>query len=259
MSLDPEYYSGVAPFGSPDYYALLFCPPEKREALRVLLAFENILAQVSRQTVETSVRQAKLGWWAAELDRLSADEPRHPVASATHAILVSKGLSAAPLLTLFTAIVRESSDDLPRTPTELLEHAGDRGAIVSLIAGALGEGRLLADAELSAFEQLGRARFVALVLGDGHQHASGHHATAESAAMLGQLAARQRTELGSALEKIPAQNLTQFAPLLVMAGLLNRRLEAMARGGHIDSSSNLSCLLVAWRNARRANHGKLPI
>ena len=76
-----EHCRGTAvPPGSARYYALVNAMPSTRPALSVVFALADEtrkLARLSTQTLE--VRQAKLGWWAEEVNRLRDARPRHPV------------------------------------------------------------------------------------------------------------------------------------------------------------------------------------
>ena len=224
--------------------------------MRILLALECLLAQVARQYSDPAPRQARLAWWAAELDRLSQGKPSHPVAVATHQILARKGVSSAPVQTLFAAIMREANENFPGTADELLAHAGQRGAIVSLIADML-IGRVPAIRPMQpAFEQLGRARFLAMELGAGHAHEPAGPHGKKRAQMLRTLAVQQKHKLEDEIAGIPMHDRIHFTPLLVMAGQLRFHLDAMAGG---VPASKLSRLMRAWRDARRANRGKLPV
>ncbi len=258
MTLDEEYFAGVAPFGTPDYYALLFCPPDKRKDVRTLLALERLLSQIPAQSAEPPVLQARLGWWAAEIKRLSDGMPVHPVAVAVNEILAQHGQSSAPLLSLFQALVRETSEDLPGTPEALLEHAGSRGAVIPLIAATLGAGSSRSRQWLAVWEEIGRARFVAMVLGARQPAGSGHKHFPGADTLVARLAARQKTQLDRAVTQIPPPRRSGFTPLLVMAALLRARLESMSEGKLTERAAHFSSLMRAWRCARRTSRGKLP-
>lgn len=258
MNLDPGYFAGVARAGTPDHFMLLFTPADERENVRVLLALEHLLSQLSSQSMESQVRLSKLSWWAAEMERLGHGEPTHPVTRAAHACLAEKHLSPAPVLKKFAAVVREASQNLPGTPDELLEHAASSGAMIEQIAGILSNSSASTGPCSDVATEIGRARYLVKNLAAGHQCATGFDSANESSAMLGQLAGRQHAVMGRALATIPVSLRAEFLPLLVMAALLRVRLAAMRDGQSDAAPSQFSSLILAWRSARRASRGKLP-
>ncbi|HXQ31118.1 MAG TPA: squalene/phytoene synthase family protein, partial [Steroidobacteraceae bacterium] len=50
-----------------------------RPALEALAAIDGELALAARPGLEHAVAHAKLGWWRAEIDRLQAGRPEHPL------------------------------------------------------------------------------------------------------------------------------------------------------------------------------------
>lgn len=82
--MDPLAYcrDKAAPDGSASYYAVLFQPPPRRDALIALLALEQELREVVEACSELAVAEHKLAFWHDEFVRLLEGAPAHPVAIA---------------------------------------------------------------------------------------------------------------------------------------------------------------------------------
>lgn len=254
--------ANLAPPGSPEYFALLFAGPAVRADLRSLLMLEKHLEDLSLRPMDSDVRNAKLGWWAGELERLAQGQAVHPVARDTYRILQSHGLDSQPFLVLFAAVMQEVASQLPETPQQLLEHAASRSAVVSVLAARLMTGRVQPGASCS-FTELARARFLTGRLAAGHacqsdSMAGPSESQARSAGMLAELARRQRSALHAELEGLTVHVRQACTPLLVMAGEINHRLGELAEARSTVRQSQLASLWRAWRNARRASRGQLP-
>jgi len=72
----------AAASGSSFYYSFLFLSRPKREAITAFYAFCREVDDVVDECREVHVARAKLDWWRAELDRLYAGQPNHPVSLA---------------------------------------------------------------------------------------------------------------------------------------------------------------------------------
>jgi len=82
MSPDEYCQHKAAASGSSFYYSFLFLPPERRRAITALYAFCREVDDVVDEMQDAAVAQAKLAWWAQEVDRMYAGEPQHPVTRA---------------------------------------------------------------------------------------------------------------------------------------------------------------------------------
>jgi len=82
MSPDEYCQHKAAASGSSFYYSFLFLPPERRRAITALYAFCREVDDVVDEMQDAAVAQAKLAWWAQEIDRMYAGEPQHPVTRA---------------------------------------------------------------------------------------------------------------------------------------------------------------------------------
>jgi phytoene synthase len=73
----------VAESGTSFYYAFLFLPPEKRQAIHALYAFCREVDDVVDECEDPAIAAAKLSWWRQEvalLDSAPGDpQPTHPV------------------------------------------------------------------------------------------------------------------------------------------------------------------------------------
>lgn len=82
--MTPQQYcqDKAASSGSSFYYSFLFLPRPRREAITAFYAFCREVDDVVDECRELQVAQTKLDWWRAELDRLYAGQPSHPVSRA---------------------------------------------------------------------------------------------------------------------------------------------------------------------------------
>lgn len=73
----------VAESGTSFYYAFLFLPPEKRQAIHALYAFCREVDDVVDECEDPAVAVAKLSWWRQEVALLESaagqPQPTHPV------------------------------------------------------------------------------------------------------------------------------------------------------------------------------------
>lgn len=69
----------VAESGTSFYYAFLFLPTEKRQAIHALYAFCREVDDVVDECEDPAVAVAKLSWWRQEVALLESGQPTHPV------------------------------------------------------------------------------------------------------------------------------------------------------------------------------------
>lgn len=69
----------VAESGTSFYYAFLFLPTQKRQAIHALYAFCREVDDVVDECEDPAVAVAKLSWWRQEVALLEHDQPTHPV------------------------------------------------------------------------------------------------------------------------------------------------------------------------------------
>jgi phytoene synthase len=94
--LTPDQYcqQKAAASGSSFYYSFLFLPPERRRAITALYAFCREVDDVVDEASDPQLAQTRLAWWRAEIGRLVAGEPQHPVARALAPAVARFGVSA---------------------------------------------------------------------------------------------------------------------------------------------------------------------
>lgn len=82
--MTPEQYcqDKAASSGSSFYYSFLFLPRHRRRAITALYAFCREVDDVVDAPVTHEISRVKLQWWKAEVERLYADQPQHPVTRA---------------------------------------------------------------------------------------------------------------------------------------------------------------------------------
>lgn len=68
--------------GSSFYYAFLFLPEPRREAITAFYAFCRAIDDVVDEVSDPGVAASKLAWWQTEVARSFAGEPTHPVMKA---------------------------------------------------------------------------------------------------------------------------------------------------------------------------------
>lgn len=82
MTPDEYCQDKAARSGSSFYYSFLFLPPERRRAITALYAFCREVDDVVDEIRDAGVARIRLDWWSAEVDRLFAGSPEHPVTRA---------------------------------------------------------------------------------------------------------------------------------------------------------------------------------
>lgn len=82
MSPDEYCQQKAAASGSSFYYSFLFLPAPQRHAITALYAYCREVDDAVDETSEPAVAEARLAWWAREIDQLFAGDPQHPVARA---------------------------------------------------------------------------------------------------------------------------------------------------------------------------------
>lgn len=85
MTPDEYCQDKAARSGSSFYYSFLFLPPDRRRAITALYAFCREVDDVVDEMRDPGVARTKLDWWAAEIGRMFAGEPQHPVTQALQA------------------------------------------------------------------------------------------------------------------------------------------------------------------------------
>ncbi|MFC0410526.1 phytoene/squalene synthase family protein [Roseomonas elaeocarpi] len=103
----------LAQRSDPDRFrCTLFAPPNKREALWCLLAFNNELARAREVVSQPTLALIRLQWWRDMIAEVAAGRParRHEVAEPLAALLRSGTLAAEDLLPLIDAREAEAEE-----------------------------------------------------------------------------------------------------------------------------------------------------
>jgi phytoene synthase len=93
MTPDEYCQDKAARSGSSFYYSFLFLPPPRRRAITAMYAFCREVDDVVDETTDPAIAQTKLDWWCAEVDRLYAGQPTHPVTQALTPHVESFGIA----------------------------------------------------------------------------------------------------------------------------------------------------------------------
>ena len=105
----------AAQSGSSFYYAFLFLPLERRQAITALYAYCREVDDVVDECSDLNVAQTKLAWWEKEIERLyskhAATQAQHPVSRALLPHLEKYQIQQADLL----AILRGMQMDLEQS------------------------------------------------------------------------------------------------------------------------------------------------
>lgn len=82
--MTPQQYvqEKAASSGSSFYYAFLFLPEKRRQAITAFYAFCREVDDVVDEAHDTDVARAKLAWWQGEVRALFQGQPTHPVTQA---------------------------------------------------------------------------------------------------------------------------------------------------------------------------------
>ena len=132
--MNPQQYvqEKAAASGSSFYYAFLFLPEQRRQAITAFYAFCREIDDVVDEVTDTNVAYTKLAWWRSELTQTFAGKATHPVTQALMPHLQTFGIEAAPLL----AVIEGCEMDLNQN--RYLDYPGLQ-RYCHLVAGVVGE------------------------------------------------------------------------------------------------------------------------
>jgi len=266
----------AAPPGSMRYFALLYTPPEKRDAVTALFVVDAEIRE-SAQSANHDVAHTRLQWWRQEIDRLVNDNAQHPAAR----ILAASGAERRSFAKLHE-LIAAADMDLARM-TYL--NAGELRAYCARSGGGIGElvaAQLVAsldDATRTASNRLGALIRATEVVRDVRQDAYDgrlyltldrleHHGvkhddlrskdlSTQARALLRETAQKTLDEIEATLASIPASSRAYLRPLFVLAGLHAALLRQIARVDYQVGASRIELGPIrkpwtAWRYARRA-------
>jgi phytoene synthase len=130
----PEQYvqNKAASSGSSFYYAFLFLPSPRREAITAFYAFCREVDDVVDEVSDPQVAATKLAWWRREVAQSFGGQPSHPVMKALMPLAADYGVEAAHL----QAVIEGCQMDLDQS--RFLDYAGLQ-RYCHLVAGVVGE------------------------------------------------------------------------------------------------------------------------
>ncbi|MCO5108268.1 MAG: presqualene diphosphate synthase HpnD [Burkholderiaceae bacterium] len=111
--MTPDEYCAerAARSGSSFYYSFLFLPPERRRAIIALYAFCREVDDTVDEATDPQVARARLDWWRAEIGRLFAGDPQHPVTRALEPHLQACSIGRAPLVAIIDGMQMDLEQD----------------------------------------------------------------------------------------------------------------------------------------------------
>ena len=95
--MTPQEYcqDKAAKSGSSFYYAFLFLPPARRQAITALYAFCREVDDVVDECTDTSLARIKLAWWRTEVASAYAGQPSHPAMRALMPLAASVAITSS--------------------------------------------------------------------------------------------------------------------------------------------------------------------
>ena len=132
--MTPQQYvqEKAASSGSSFYYAFLFLPPERREAITAFYAFCREVDDVVDEVSDPGVASTKLAWWRNEVHQAFQGQPHHPVMQALHPLCATFGIEEA----LLQSVIEGCEMDLSQT--RYLDYPS-LSRYCHLVAGVVGE------------------------------------------------------------------------------------------------------------------------
>lgn len=275
---DVEAASGkAAPPGSPGWYALLFTPQSKRDAVGALLELRAEIMDSARSPAEPAVARARLEWWRAELAGFGAGREQHPLLRRLRAEGTAGTVQPEYLLELVDAFDSELAETPCRNYAELALYCYRSGGVLhEMIAGVLG----LADPANGRMVQryaqrLGTgARLVEIIVNLRQDLAAGRRLLPRDwisetgaderfdaapmgpalAACVDRLAGEARLALDEAEALLPGVERPRQRTGLVLAALYRRHLDRLHKAGFDPAAlpGNIDNLWTCWRAARKS-------
>jgi phytoene synthase len=134
MSPDDYCHDLAARQGSDFRYSLLGLSVSQRQTLVALQAFALETAQIVNECHDSDVARTKLDWWRAEIGRLFAGEPQHPIARALQAGLNRFNLPEEYFREILDGVAMDLDYDVYPSFTELTLYVHRRGSTPALLA-----------------------------------------------------------------------------------------------------------------------------
>ena len=119
--------------GSDFRYSLLGLPLVQRQALCAIQSFCLETARITTECQDMGVARAKLDWWYAELDKLFAGKPEHPITSALWPHLSRFKLPQEHFRALLEGVAMDLDYEIYPTFSTLTHYIHHRGSVAALL------------------------------------------------------------------------------------------------------------------------------
>lgn len=250
MSTDHYLREKCGP-GTSAFYAVLFAPRAKREALRAVYVLWRELREVAEEHREPAVARTKIEWWRTEIERAAAGAPRHPVMRALAEPLAAGAFATSDLHATTTATEAALAAPAIASLADLDAYAlRVASAFLQLAGRSLGlapdDAATLATPLATAHEL---TRLITMLGADPQRNARllpqdvltrhtlepgdwrGPHTSASLRAVLQHLAAEAQARYALASAALAAADRARARPLLIHAAIERARLAQVAADG----------------------------
>lgn len=276
-TLDDSLINRAAPAGSMRYFALLYTPAEKRDAVTALYVIDAEIRE-SAHSANHDVAHTRLQWWRQEVDRLVNDNAQHPATkilgslpgvdrrqfARLHELIVAADMDLARMTYLNAKELRAYSTRSGGTVQELVAIVMGPGAAADPVlkaAGRMGAGirqtEMLRDVRQDAYD--GR---LYLPLEELQRHSvsiddlRSKDISEKVRVALKDFRASTLPDLDPGTDLDPAAK-AYLRPVFVLAALHRRLLDRIAGSNYEVATQRIELGPVekpwtAWRAARRA-------
>jgi phytoene synthase len=267
----------AAPPGSPGWYALLFTPESRRDAVGALLELRAEIMDSARRPTEPAVARARLEWWRAELAGFGTGREQHPLLRRLRQGETTGAVQPEYLLEMVDAFDSELAGAPCRNYAELALYCYRSGGVLhEMVAGTLGLADPANERAVRRYAQrLGTGvRLVELIVDLRHDLETGRRLLprdwiAETgaeerfeampmdpalAACVDRLAGEARLALDEAEGLLPGVERPRQRTGLVLAALFRRHLDRLHKAGFDPAAlpGNIDNLWTCWRAARKS-------
>lgn len=136
--LPEDYCYNLAALPGSDFrYSLLGLPLRRRQALLALKAFCLETAQIVVECQDAGVARSKLDWWQAEVARLFAGEPQHPVTRALQGPLADYNLPEEYFREILDGVAMDLDYDAYPNFSGLMVYLHRQGSVPALLAAEI--------------------------------------------------------------------------------------------------------------------------
>jgi phytoene synthase len=140
------------------YLCALYAPKDVRNAIMVLLAFNNELAEVNDKVSEPMLGEIRLQWWRDALEDLYKGTVRkHPVVQSMDEVAMVKRLDEDVLMGLVDARVPDIYNEQAKSSDDLVSHLGDVAGDLHVAMGYLLVGDKITDEQQKSLKAVGTA------------------------------------------------------------------------------------------------------